>query len=134
MKQIFINLPVADVVKSMDFYTQLGFENNPLFTDENQKCMVWFEQVYVMLLSHQQFITYSRKALPNTQSHIAAYYTLPVESLERVNQIVDRGLKADGTEPFPMLDHGFMQLRRLQDPDGHTWDVVYMDLDKFRKG
>ncbi|MBK6875144.1 MAG: glyoxalase/bleomycin resistance/extradiol dioxygenase family protein [Ignavibacteria bacterium] len=133
MKQIFINLPVKNLEKSMSFYTQLGFSNKPLFSDDQQKCMVWCEQIFVMLMSHETFEAYSRKSIPDTRNYVAAYFTLPVESLDRVNEIVESGLKAGGTEPIPMIDHGFMQLRRIEDFDGHTWDIVFMDLSKFRK-
>jgi predicted lactoylglutathione lyase len=67
MKQIFINLPVEDLEKSMSFYTQLGFSNKPLFSDDQQKCMVWCEQIYVMLMSHETFKEYSRKLIPDTR-------------------------------------------------------------------
>ena len=133
MKQIFINLPVKNVEASMNFYTQLGFTNNPLFTDEDQKCMVWSEQIYVMLQSQEIFITYTKKPIPDTINNIAATFTLPVESPDRVNEIIESGLKAGGTEPMPMLDEGFMQLRTIEDLDGHTWGVIYLDLNKFKE-
>ncbi|WP_435356737.1 glyoxalase/bleomycin resistance/extradiol dioxygenase family protein [Emticicia sp. SJ17W-69] len=133
MKQIFINLPVENVEKSMDFYTQLGFSNKTLFSDEHQKCMVWSEQIYVMLIAQEKFKTYSRKPILGKKNKIDAYFTLPVESLDVVNEIVDNGLKAGGTEPIPMIDEGFMQIRKIEDFDGHTWDIIYMDLSKFRQ-
>ena len=125
MKQIFINLAVADLEKSMNLYTQLGFTSNPEFTDDYQKCMVWCEQVYVML--------YKRKTIPYFKGVHVASYTLPVESLDRVNEIIESGLKAGGTEPVPMIDEGFMQIRRMEDFDGHTWDIIFLDMIKFRK-
>lgn len=133
MKQIFINLPVENVEKSMDFYIQLGFSNKTLFSDDQQKCMVWSEQIYVMLISQEKFKTYSGKTISGKKNNIDAYFTLPVESLDAVNAIVDRGLKAGGTEPMSMIDEGFMQIRKIEDFDGHTWDIIYMDLSKFRK-
>ena len=133
MSQIFINLPVVDVEKSMNFYTRLGFSNKPLFSDDQQKCMVWSEHIYVMLMSHEKFKAYSRKAIPDTRSYVSAYFTLPVESIARMNEMAENALKAGGTEPVPMLDEGFMQLRKIEDFDGHTWDIVFMDLSKFRK-
>lgn len=133
MKQIFINLPVENVEKSMDFYTQLGFSNKALFSDDQQKCMVWSEQIYVMLISQEKFKTYSKKPISGKKNNIDAYFTIPVESLDVVNEIVDKGLKAGGTEPIPMIDEGFMQIRKIEDFDGHTWDIIYMDLSKFRK-
>lgn len=133
MNQIFINLPVKNVEKSMNFYIQLGFSSKPLFSDEHQKCMVWSEHIYVMLLSLEKFKSYSKKTISDTKNCLAAYYTLPVESLDRVNKIVGNGLKAGGIEPTPMIDEGFMQIRRIEDHDGHIWDIIYMDLNKFRK-
>ena len=133
MKQIFINLPVEDLDKSMHFYTQLGFTNYPLFTDEKQKCMAWSEQIYVMLQSKDFFGSYNKKPLVDSQNNVAATFTLPVESLDRVNEIIENGLKAGGTEPLPMLDEGFMQVRSIEDLDGYTWGIIYLDLDKFRE-
>ncbi|MBS1669742.1 MAG: glyoxalase/bleomycin resistance/extradiol dioxygenase family protein [Bacteroidetes bacterium] len=133
MKQIFINLPVKNPEASMDFYAQLGFTNYPLFTDENQKCMVWSEQIYVMLQSRAIFSSYNKKPIPDIKNNIAATFTLPVESLDMVNEIIENGLKAGGKEPTPMLDEGFMQIREIEDLDGHTWSVIYLDLDKFKE-
>ncbi len=133
MKQIFINLPVADVEKSMYFYEKLAFTNYPLFSGENQKCMVWSEQIYVMLQSKEFFTAHNKKTLTDTQNNIAASFTLPVESLSRVNEVIESGLKAGGTEPMPMLDEGFMQVRTIEDLDGHTWGIIYLDMSKFLK-
>ncbi len=131
MKQVFINLPVKDAEKSMDFYAQLGFVNNPLFTDENQKCMVWSEHIYVMLITHEQFTKWNTKSIAE-KNFTTATFTLPVESVERMNQLVEDGLKAGGKEPNPMLDEGFMQLRSIEDPDGHVWGVICLDIEKFK--
>ena len=131
MKQVFINLPVKDAEKSMDFYAQLGFVNNPLFTDENQKCMVWSEHIYVMLITHEQFTKWNTKSIAE-KNFTRATFTLPVESVERMNQLVEDGLKAGGKEPNPMLDEGFMQLRSIEDPDGHVWGVICLDIEKFK--
>ncbi len=133
MKQIFINLPVEDPEKSMNFYAQLGFKNNPLFTDESQKCMVWSEEIFVMLQAKELFKSYNKKPIPDLKNQIAATFTLPVESLDSLNKIMESGLNAAGKEPNPMLDEGHMQVRTLEDLDGHTWSIIYLDLDKFRK-
>ncbi len=133
MKQIFINLPVKNVEASMDFYTQLGFAVNPLFTFDDQKCMVWSDQIYVMLQAYEMFESGNKKNLPNTKENTIATFTLPVENLDRVNEIIENGLKAGGTEPTPMLDEGFMQVRNIEDLDGHHWGVIYLDLAKFKE-
>lgn len=131
MKQVFINLAVKDVEKSMDFYTQLGFTNNPQFSDDNGKCMVWSDTIYLMILGHEKFKTFTGKPLADTKGNIAALFALSVESTEEVNKIVEAGLQAGGIEPKPMTDYGFMQLRQIEDFDGHTWEIFFMDMSKM---
>ena len=133
MKQIFINLPVKDVEASMNFYTKLGFTVNPLFTFDDQKCMIWSDQIYLMLQTYQMFKSGNKKNLPDTKENAIATFTLPVESLDRVNEIIENGLKAGGVERTPMLDEGFMQIRNIEDLDGHNWGIIYLDIEKFKK-
>ncbi len=130
-KQIFINLAVKDVQKSMDFYTALGFGNNPQFSDEQGKCMVWGETIFVMIMTHEKFSGFTNKPLTDTKSTIAAIYSLSVGSIDKVNSIVNKGLKAGGTEQGKMKDYGFMQVRTIEDLDGHTWEIFYIDIAKF---
>ena len=115
MRQIFINLPVKNVEASMDFYTQLGFTVNPLFTFDDQKCMVWSEQIYVMLQTLEMFKSGNKKNLVDPKRNTIATFTLPVESLDKLNEIVEKGLKAGGTESTPTIDEGFMQVRNIED-------------------
>ena len=133
MKQVFINLAVEDVEKSMQFYTQLGFTNNPQFSDAESKCMVWSEAIFVMIMTHEKFKTFTKKPIADTKNNIASLFALSVDSLDQVNQMVENGLKAGGTEPMPMTDYGFMQLRKIEDYDGHTWEIFFMDVTKFPK-
>jgi predicted lactoylglutathione lyase len=130
-KQIFINLAVRDLQKSMDFYSSLGFSNNPQFSDESGKCMVWGENIFVMILTHEKFSTFATKPLADTKSGLAAIFSLSVGSIDEMNEIMASGLKAGGTEPAGMKDYGFMQQRTIEDPDGHTWEIFYMDNTKF---
>ncbi len=130
-KQIFINLAVADLQKSMDFYTALGFSNNPQFSDDTAKCMVWSENIFVMLLNHEKFSTFTTKQIADTKSKIAGLFSLSLESIDEVNNLMTNGLKAGGIEPNEMRDYGFMQQRTLEDFDGHTWEVFFMDVSKF---
>ena len=129
--QVFINLAVKDVVQSMDFYTRLGFTNNPEFSDETGKCMVWSEHIFVMLLTHDKFKGFASKPIADTKSNIAALFSLSVENLEKVNEIVNKGLAAGGSEPMPFEDYGFMQKRNIEDYDGYTWEIFCMDMSKF---
>lgn len=131
MKQVFINLAVADVDKSMAFYEKIGFTNNPQFSDDQAKCMVWSEHIFVMLLSHEKFATFVSKPIADTKGKVAALFALSVDSLDQVHQMVDAGLSAGGVEPVPMLDHGFMQVRKIEDFDGHTWEIFFMDMSKL---
>ena len=131
VKQIFINLAVTNLQKSMDFYTALGFTNNPQFSDDAGKCMVWSENIYVMLLTHEKFATFATKPIADTKSNVAALLSLSVDSVDEVNSIVSKGLHAGGIEPNEMRDYGFMQQRTIEDFDGHTWEVFYMDITKF---
>lgn len=131
-KQIFINLAVRDLQRSVNFYTALGFSNNPQFSDDSGKCMVWSETIYVMLLSHEKYKTFVTKPLADTKSESAALYSLSVGSVDEVNKILISGLNADGTEIGEMKDYGFMQQRTIEDPDGHTWEIFYMDITKFK--
>lgn len=131
MKQVFINLAVKDIERSMDFYNKLGFVINPQFSDDQTKCMVWSDTIFTMIMSHEKFKTFTRKPIADTQSGIAALFALSVESVDQVNEVVEHGLKAGGTEPMPMTDYGFMQLRRIEDPDGHTWEIFFMDPAKI---
>ena len=130
-KQIFINLAVKDLQKSLDFYTALGFTNNPQFSDDSGKCMVWSESIFVMLLTHEKFSSFATKPIADTKSNVAGLFSLSVDSVAEMNSIVSNGLNAGGIEPSEMKDYGFMQQRTIEDFDGHTWEVFYMDISKF---
>lgn len=133
MKQVFINLAVKDVEKSMNFYMQLGFTSNPQFSDDQAKCMIWSDAIFVMIMTHEKFKTFTTKPIADTKGNIAALFALSVDSVNTVNEIVEKGLKAGGSEPMPMTDYGFMQLRKIEDYDGHTWEIFFMDMSKFPK-
>lgn len=132
-KQIFINLAVEDPQKSMDFYTALGFTNNPQFSDNAGKCMVWSENIFVMILSHEKFASFATKPLADTKSNLAGLFSLSTDSVEQMNEMMTNGLNAGGTEPHEVRDYGFMQQRTIEDFDGHTWEIFYMDMSKFPK-
>ncbi len=130
-KQIFINLAVKDVQKSMDFYTALGFTNNPQFSDDSGKCMVWSDSIYVMLLSHEKFAGFASKPIADTKSTAAALFSLSLDSVDEVNRMMANGINAGGTELGELKDYGFMQQRTIEDFDGHTWEIFFMDMSKF---
>ncbi len=133
MKQIFINLPVKDIEASMNFYKQLGFTVNPLFSFDNQKCMVWSDQIYVMLQTLEMFKSGNTKNIADPKINTIVTFTLPVESLDKLNKIIENGIKAGGTEPTQTIDEGFMQVRNIEDLDGHNWGVIYLNIEKFKE-
>ena len=130
-KKIFINLPVADLQKAMDFYTAIGFTNNPQFTDETAACMVLSEEIYVMLLTHPKFQEFTKKEIGDSFKVASVINSLSVDSNEEVNAMAEKALKAGGKEPNEAKDYGFMQQRSFEDLDGHLWEVLYMDITKF---
>lgn len=130
-KKIFINLPVADLKKSMDFYTKIGFTNNPAFTDDTAACMVLTEEIYVMLLTHSKFSQFTEKKIIDATKSSGVINSISVDTLAEANTMADAALNAGGTEPNSPKDYGFMQQRSFNDLDGNHWEVIYMDMSKF---
>lgn len=130
-KQIFINIAVTNLQKSMDFYTAIGFTNNPQFSDEAGKCMVWCDNIFVMLLTHEKFSLFATKPIADTKTTLAALFSLQMDNIDEVHEMMNKGLKAGGIEPTEMKDYGFMQQRTIEDFDGHTWEIFTMDMSKF---
>ncbi|WP_286308027.1 VOC family protein [Agromyces mangrovi Wang et al. 2018] len=126
MTHIFVNLATADLDGAKDFYTALGFELNPLFTDENAACVVVDENVYFMVLTREFFQGFTDKHLTEPKTHAQVLTALSRESREEVDAIVERGLAAGGTEPRPAVDLGFMYSRDLEDRDGNILEFLYM--------
>lgn len=126
-KMIFVNLPVGDLPAAMQFYTALGFTNNPAFTDETAACMVWSEAIYVMLLTHDKWRTFtSRPIPPSGSSEVMLAFT--VDDRAAVDTITTTAGASGGTADVnPVQDHGFMYSRSFADPDGHIWEAFWMD-------
>ena len=130
-KQIFINLVAKDLQKSTDFYTALGFSNNPQFSDDQGKCMVWSEHIYLMILSPEKFASFATKPMADTKSQLAGLFSLSLDSVDEMNRMMEAGLQAGGIEPHEVRDYGFMTQRTIEDFDGHTWELFYMDMSKM---
>ena len=128
---IFINVPVRDLAAAMAYYKALGFEHNPQFTDETAASIVISDTIYVMLLTHEKFESFSKQPVPDAKSQIGALYALSRDSREEVDAIAEAGLKAGGTEQRDPDDYGFMYSRAIADIDGHVWEYVWMDMTKF---
>jgi len=130
-KQIFINLAVKDLARSMEFYAQMGFTNNPQFSDDTAKCMVWSDNIFLMIMTHEKFASFASKPIADTKSGLAGLFSLSMDSLEDMNSTTEAALKAGATEPVAIRDYGFMQQRTIEDFDGHTWEVFFMDMSKL---
>ena len=126
---IFVNLPVADLAAARAFYEAIGFTNNPQFTDETAACMVLTETIHVMLLTHEKFSQFTPKAIADARAVSEVLICISAESREEVDEITDKALAAGGREPRDKQDYGFMYGRSFEDPDGHIWEPMWMDLD-----
>ncbi len=125
---IFVNLPVKDLKKSMEFFSSIGFAFNPQFTDDNAACMVVSENIYVMLLVEPFFQGFSKRQVTDTADSSEVIVALSAESREKVDEIVNKALEAGGKPANePMDQGGFMYAWSFHDLDGHMWEILYMD-------
>jgi hypothetical protein len=125
--KIFVNLPVKDLNRSIDFFTRLGFTFNPQFTDETATCMVVSEDIFVMLLTHDKFKTFTPKEICDATKSTEVLVCLSLESRERVGEMVRKAVAAGGSTYNDAQDHGFMYAHGFQDLDGHIWELIYME-------
>jgi predicted lactoylglutathione lyase len=126
-RKIFVNLPVRDLKKSMDFFSTLGFGFNPKFTDEKAACMIISDEAFVMLLREEFFKTFTRRAICDTSTHTEALLALSCSSRAEVDDIVKKAVAAGGAHAMNPQDHGFMYGWSFYDLDGHHWEVLWMD-------
>jgi predicted lactoylglutathione lyase len=127
-KMIFVNLPVADLPRSRAFYEAIGFTLNPQFSNDNAASMVWSDTIYVMLLTHDFWKTFTTKAVPNPKESAQMALAIIRDSREEVDAIVEAAARNGGTaDQSPPQDHGFMYQRSFEDPDGHNWEPFWMD-------
>jgi predicted lactoylglutathione lyase len=131
--KIFMNLPVKDLKRSMAFYESLGWKHNPQFTDETAASIVVSEDIYVMLLTHDKFSQFTSKRIADSSKTAQVLIALSADSKDDVHRIVDAAVKAGATEPRPLTDYGFMMYRTFEDPDGHIWEVLFMDPAHVQK-
>jgi len=129
--KIFINLPVKDLNKSVEFFTHLGYTFNPQFTDENATCMIIGEDIFVMLLVQPFFKSFTKKEIPDTAKNAQVILSLSAESKDEVDEKVRKAIEAGGTAPNEKQDHGWMYQHGFADLDGHLWEIAYMDMSAF---
>lgn len=133
-KMIFVNLPVTDLGASKAFYEALGFTNEPRFTDETAAAMQWSDAIVVMLLTHDKWKSFTSKPIVDAHSTSHVMLALSMDDRSAVDRITDAAAGAGGVaDPNPKQDHGFMYGRSFEDPDGHVWEPVWMDMEAFEK-
>lgn len=125
--KIYINLPVKDLKRSMDFFSKLGYTYNLQFTDENAACMVISEEISVMLLVKDFFRNFIKKEIADTTKTAEAILSLTMESRADVDKMLEKALAAGATETLTM-DEGWMYQHGFADLDGHLWEIGYMDM------
>ena len=128
-KLIFVNLPVADLARATAFYQAVGAEKNPQFSDETASSMVFSETIHAMLLTHDKFSQFTRKKIADARTSCEVLICLSADSREAVDEVVGKAQAAGGgIDPCPKQDYGFMYGRSFEDPDGHIWEVMWMDV------
>jgi uncharacterized protein len=125
--KIFVNLPVKDLNKTIEFFTKLGFKFNPQFTDENATCMIVGDDIFVMLLVEKLFKTFTKKEISDTSKNTEVIVALSVEGRENVDKMINKAIEYGGKESREPQDHGWMYGRSFEDIDGHLWEIIYMD-------
>ncbi len=134
-KMIFVNLPVADLERATAFYESIGAEKNPNFSDDTASCMVFSETIYAMLLTHAKYSQFTSKTIIDAKTSTECMIALSAENRGEVDAMVDKAKTAGGkTDPTPTQDLGFMYGRSFEDPDGHIWEVYWMDMAAAANG
>ena len=128
-KMIFVNLPVTDLARSTAFYEALGATRNPQFSDDTATCIVFSDTIHAMLLTHDKYRQFTSKPVADAHAASQVLLCLSEDSRAAVDETVERAAAGGGkADPGPVQDHGFMYGRSFEDPDGHHWEVMWMDL------
>jgi predicted lactoylglutathione lyase len=126
-RKIFVNLPVRDLKRSVDFFTKLGFTFDPRFTDDKATCMIVSDEAFVMLLVEGRFRDFTKNRICDTSTHTEGLFALAVGSRAEVDEMVRTAVANGGRHALDAADHGFMYAWSFYDPDGHHWEVFHMD-------
>lgn len=127
-RMIFVNLPVADLVRSVAFYRAVGAEQNLQFTDETAAMMVFSDAIHVMLLTHDKFAQFTTRRIADSHETVQVLLAISCDSRAAVDEITEKAIAAGGRETREKEDHGWMYGRAFEDPDGHIWEPTWMDL------
>lgn len=132
-KKIFVNLPVKDLKKSIDFFTKLGFTFNPQFTDDTATCMIVGENIFVMLMIEVRFKDFTRKEISDAKKSTEVLIAIDAETRKEVDDMINNAVKAGGSVYSDPQDHGWMYIHSFADLDGHQWEIAYMDESAIPK-
>lgn len=127
----FVNLPVKDLNRTKEFFSSIGFEFNPQFSDEKAACLVINDNTFVQLLTESYFQTFISKPVADAASAAAGIIALSVDSREQVDELADKALTAGGKQSKEPADHGFMYVRSFEDLDGHLWEIAFFDPSAY---
>ncbi len=129
-KLIFVNLPVTDLARSTAFYEAVGATKNEQFSDHTAACMVFSDTIHAMLLTHDKFRQFTPKAIADARTTSEVLICVSADSRDEVDGLVRKAIAAGGKgDPTPTQDYGFMYGRSFEDPDGHIWEVMWMDME-----
>lgn len=128
-RKLFVNLAVRNLKRSVDFFSTLGFSFDPKFTDDHATCMIVSDEAFVMLLEEDFFRGFTRNQICDTATHTEALLALSCASRTEVDELVAAAVAAGGKHAMEPQDHGFMYGGSFYDPDGHHWEVLWMDPD-----
>jgi predicted lactoylglutathione lyase len=132
--KIFVNLPVKNLDRSVEFFTKLGFSFNPQFTDETATCMVVSEDIFVMLLTEAKFKEFTPNPICDATKSTEVLVCLSSESREEVDKMIRNAVAAGGTTYNEPQDYGFMYSHGFQDLDGHIWETMFMEPSAVNQG
>ncbi len=134
-RMIFVNLPVSDLERSKAFVEALGAINEPRFTDNTAACMTFSDSIHVMILTHDKFRQFTPRPIADAKAESEVLLCLSADSRESVDSTLERAVAAGGTaDPSPKQDYGVMYGRSVADPDGHIWEIMWMDAAAAERG
>lgn len=134
-KMIFVNLPVTDLPRSVAFYEAVGATKNPMFSDDTAACLVFSDTIHAMLLTHEKFASFTDRAIPDAHQTAQVLICVSEDSRDAVDAVHDRAVQAGGrADAIAVQDYGFMYSRAYADPDGHIWEVMWMDPEAAAQG
>lgn len=131
-RKLFVNLAVRDLERSKAFFSKLGFEFNPQFTDDKAACMIISAEAYAMLLTEPFFRTFTKRQICDTSTHSEGLFALSCDSREEVDELANTAIAAGGTQATDPQDHGFMYVRTFYDLDGHHWELAWMNPEAMQ--